>query len=216
MSPGSSALTITGAVWSVAAEQRVQALASRPLLVLMHGRGSNERDLASLAPLLPAELVTVSLRAPLPLGDGYSWFPPAEPGLPAPTAAAAATDAVLAFLDSLPPTGQVGLLGFSQGGAMVTHLLRSEPERFAAGVVLSGFSLAGELPGDAVLASLRPPVFWGRDVADPVISPDAIDRTAAWLPVHSTAVVREYPGVGHSISREELDDVTEFLEATLI
>jgi len=209
-------MSISHAVWSIPESDRELALASRPLLVLMHGRGSNEQDLASLVPLLPQEAVCVSLRAPLPLGDGFTWFPPAAPGLPDPSAAAEATDAVLAFLDSLPPTGQVGLLGFSQGGAMVTQLLRFAPERFAAGVVLSGFSLAGEFPGDAVLATLRPPVFWGRDVADPVIAPDAIARTAAWLPVHSTAVVREYPGVGHSISREELDDVSEFLGASLL
>jgi phospholipase/carboxylesterase len=209
-------MIISHALWSVAEPDLVEALAARPLLVLMHGRGSNEQDLASLVPLLPAQAVCVSLRAPLPLGDGFTWFPPSAPGLPDQAAAAEATDAVLAFLDALPPTGQVGLLGFSQGGVMVTQLLRFAPERFAAGVLLSGFSLAGELPGDAALASLRPPVFWGRDTADPVIASDAIERTAAWLPHHSTAVVRQYPGVGHSISREELDDVSEFLEATLV
>ena len=209
-------LTITAAVWSVPEAERAEALATRPLLVLMHGRGSHERDLASLIPLLPTESVVVSLRAPIPMGDGFSWFPPAEPGLPDPTDAAAATDAVLAFLDALPTTGQVGLLGFSQGGAMVTQLVRFAPERFAAGVVLSGFVLAGELPGDAALATLRPPLFWGRDVADPVIVQSAIDRTAAWVSTHTTAVVREYPGVAHSISREELDDVSEFLVATVL
>ena len=65
MSPGANpALAITATVWSVPEAERTEALATRPLLVLMHGRGSNEHDLASLFPLLPASAVIVSLRAP--------------------------------------------------------------------------------------------------------------------------------------------------------
>ena len=217
MTPGAHpALAITTAVWSVPEAERAEALATRPLLVLMHGRGSDERDLASLAPLLPAEAVVVSLRAPHRLGDGFSWFPPEETAVPDPIAVDQAANAVFAFLDALPPTGQVGLLGFSQGGGMVTQLVRRAPERFAAGVLLAGFVIPGDLPGDALLATLRPPVFWGRDVADPVIPQSVVAFTAAWLSAHTTPVVREYPSIGHSVSREELDDVSEFLAATLL
>ena len=99
---------------------------------------------------------------------------------------------------------------------MVTQLMRLAPERFAAGVLLAGFVIPEPVPGDAVLAALRPPVFWGRDVADPVIPQSVVSLTAAWLSGHSTPVVREYPGLGHSVSREELDDVSEFLEATVL
>ena len=51
-------------------------LATRPLVVLLHGWGADERDLAGLVPALPAEPVYASLRAPLPLpGGGFGWFP---------------------------------------------------------------------------------------------------------------------------------------------
>ncbi len=182
----------------------------RPLLVLLHGRGSDERDLLSLAPLLPAAAVA-SVRAPFPLGPGFTWFAPAEPGMPDAAQAAEVTLDLLDWFDALPPHGAVWLLGFSQGGAMVTQLLRFAPERFAASVVLSGFSIETTGPADARLEHERPPVFWGRDPADPVIPASAVARTAAWLAGHSTLTVREYRGVGHSISREELDDVSAFL-----
>jgi phospholipase/carboxylesterase len=185
----------------------------RPLLVLLHGRGSDEQDLFSLAPLLPPVAAVASVRAPYPLGPGFTWFAAGEPGLPDPEGAKAATLDLLEWLDSLPEHGPVWLLGFSQGGAMVTQLLRFAPERFAASVVLAGFSLDGEGPEDARLERLRPRVFWGRDPADPVIPRFAIDRTDAWLSRHSTLTKREYPGVGHSISRDELDDVNAFLAA---
>ncbi len=208
-------LSAEAVVWSVSSAGRAEALAGRPLLVLMHGRGSHEHDLFALAPLLPAEAVIVSLRAPLPLGDNFSWFPVADPGLPSPVAAASATEAVLDWLDTVPAAGPVWLLGFSQGGAMVTQLMRFAPERFSAYVNLSGFSVAGELPGDAALETTRPPLFWGRDPADPVIPAAAVERTAEWLPTHSTLTAREYRGIGHSISREELEDVNVFLRGTL-
>lgn len=217
----SSTLSISDsdAIWSVQPEERSAALASRPLIILMHGRGSHERDLFSLVPMLPAAAVVVSLRAPLPLGDGFTWFPPAEPGMPSAAAAADSTEAVLAWLDGVeaglesPRGGPTWVLGFSQGGAMTTQLLRIAPERFDAYVNLSGFSIAGELPGDASLESLLPPVFWGRDVVDPMIPQSAIERTDSWLPAHSTLTKREYAGVGHSISAEELADVSAFLLA---
>ncbi|MHB1172215.1 MAG: alpha/beta hydrolase [Lacisediminihabitans sp.] len=210
-------------VWSVPAEERDAALATRPLLVLLHGLGSHEHDLFSLSSLLPAGPVIASLRAPLRFGDGFSWFPPTDPGLPSMEAADAATAAVLAWLDVVHPGDRgrpVGLLGFSQGGAMTTHLLRHAPERFTAYVNLAGFSIGDSSSRrarqmDARLESLRPPVFWGRDPADPVIPSSAVQRTLDWLPKHSTLTLREYPGIGHSISREELDDVNEFLAATL-
>lgn len=202
-------------VWSVPEADRAAALASRPLLVLMHGRGSHEQDLLSLAPLLPPTAVIASVRAPLPLGDGFSWFPMGEPGFPSRVAADAAVQALLEWLDTVPAAGPIGLLGFSQGGAMAMHLMRHAPERFAAYVNLAGFVIPGELPADARLESLRPPVFWGRDPADPVIPSTAVDRTTDWLPTHSTLTTRLYAGIGHSISREELDDVNTFLADTL-
>lgn len=192
-------------------------LAGRPLVVLLHGRGSHEHDLMPLAPLLVPDAVYAALRAPLAFegGAGFSWFPPADPGLPAPDAAAAATTAILAWLDRVGPSGPVAVLGFSQGGALAIHLMRFAPERFAAFVNLSGFVVRADCPADARLPELRPAVFWGRDAADPVIPVQATDATEAWLPGHSTLTRALYPGIGHGISMEELVDVREFLGAAL-
>ena len=203
-------------VWSVPESSLVDELATRPLLVLMHGRGSHEKDLFSLAPLLPPEFVLAALRAPLQLAPGsYSWFPVGEPGLPSTVAADSAVAALVAWLDSVPVATSVSLLGFSQGGAMAVHALRHAPERFAAVVNLAGFVTPGEAPADQALLTLVPSVFWGSDPADPVIPAEAIARTAQWLPSHSTLTVRHYEGIGHSISREEITDVNEFLRMTV-
>lgn len=202
----------------VAWSEPATELGERPLVVLLHGRGSHERDLMQLAPMLVPGAVYASPQAPLPFagGGGYSWFPPAGPGLPDPERAAEATRGLLEWLDRVNPAGPVAVVGFSQGGALVTQLMRNAPERFAAFVNLSGFVILGAGPEDERLTTLRPPIFWGRDVNDPVIPTAATDYTAAWLPRHSTLTAVEYPGAGHGISMDEIIDVKAFLEQHLL
>jgi len=203
-------------LWSAPERER----AGRPLLVLLHGYGSHEGDLFGLSPQLPLQPVIASLRAPLPVGQGFAWAPLASQA-DAATVSAAADDTAAAILDWLDTTEStsVGLLGFSQGGAVALQLLRNAPSRFAYAAVLSGFAIEGpdaaHHAGDAALAERRPPVFWGRGTVDTVISPDKIAFTDAWLPGHSTLTQRIYEGLAHSISKPELDDVTSFLREQL-
>jgi len=198
-------------LWSAAGADRV----GRPLLLILHGYGSHEGDLFSLAPHLPLEPVIAALRAPIPVGDGWSWFPITDPNVSPDIVESAVDDAataVLAWLDTVAePPASVGLLGFSQGGAMALQLLRRAPDRFSFAVQLSGFVSTAESTGDERLAERRPPVFWGRGTDDPVIPRAAVDRTQAWLPAHSTLTERIYEGMGHSVSQAELADIVSFL-----
>ncbi|WP_415856786.1 alpha/beta hydrolase [Sinomonas sp. G460-2] len=202
------------AVWSRPEEER----AGTPLIVLLHGYGANEADLMGLVPLLPPEFTVVALRAPQELAPGaYQWFPlvaAADFGL---AQVEAASEYVLEWLDSV--GGQhtsVTLLGFSMGMAMATTLLRRRPGDFAAVVGLSGFAInAGGADGwpyvrDAELDGTVP-FFWGRDQADPVITPDKVEFTLGWVRgrVDLTKIV--YEGILHSISGPEMAHVAEFL-----
>lgn len=219
------------------AEVAIVALQKQPLLVLMHGFGSFEGDLIGLAPHLPQGFVLAAPRAPLvvppPIANGFAWWPlPLSPqGLPirqpdpeqfAGSGPHAAAIAVLDWLDTLDAQvrdagdgsglGTIALLGFSQGGCMVTSLLRMRPERFACGVNCSGFVAPGEFEGDAMLAELRPPMFWGRDEADPIIDDHRIALTQAWAPDHTDLEARLYSGILHGIGIDELIDIHAFLQ----
>jgi phospholipase/carboxylesterase len=186
-----------------------------PLLVLLHGFGSHEGDLLGLAPHLPGGLALAAPRGPLPGGPGFAWAPLATPGRPEPARVRAAAGALLTWLDADPRVGTrpVALLGFSQGGLMATQLLRARPDRFAAAVVLSGFALDAEEPGDAVLAARDPrvPVLLGHGDADPVIPRAATTRTAAWLESRTALEEHEYAGLAHAVDARVLADVTAFL-----
>ena len=193
--------------------------AASPVVLLLHGLGSNEDDLPSLAAWLPRGMPWASLRAPLEMDfGGATWFPLDLPNEPEQAGIDAATDAIWAWVDANVPVGApVVPLGFSQGGLMALQLLRTRPERIAATVVLSGLVARGEQPADAALAGLpsaesRPRVFWGRGDADQVIWPAAIERLAEWLPGHADATIRVYPGLAHSVSEQEMNDVKAFLQ----
>ncbi|MFC6356801.1 alpha/beta hydrolase [Luethyella okanaganae] len=196
-------------LWSAGESDR----SGRPLLVLLHGYGSNEGDLFGLAPYLPLEPVIASLRAPLPAGQGHAWFPVGkQAGEPDAAHVTDAARGVLAWLDglSVQPTS-IAPLGFSQGGAMALQLLRLAPGRFDFAVVLAGFLVGGGQAGDTELGARKPPVFWGRGTADTVIPSAAVERTQAWLPGHATLTERIYEGLSHSVSQAELADVVAFL-----
>ncbi len=226
--------------WAVAGaaateSEALAALATKPLLVLMHGFGSFEGDLIGLAPRLPRGFVFASPRAPLvappPIVNGFSWWPLeiGPDGMSVRTAPPAefvgsgpheAATALLNWLDELDERvatlsdgtglGKIAVMGFSQGGCMVTSLLRMRPERFVCGVNCSGFVAPGEFD-DSALAAVRPPLFWGRDDADPIIGRDRIDETAEWSPRHTQLEEKLYEGIAHSISLEELVDIDAFL-----
>lgn len=198
-------------LWSASPADR----AGRPLLVLMHGYNSHEGDLFGLSPYLPLRPAIASLRAPLATGYGHAWFPlPDEGEDSVMSGAEEATTAVIDWLDrAAPDAPSVGLLGFSQGGAIAIELLRRAPERFAFAVSLAGFSLPGEREGDERMSQLALPVFWGRGTADEIIAGSSVVRTQDWLPAHADLDQRVYEGLGHSVSDRELADVTAFLQA---
>jgi phospholipase/carboxylesterase len=202
-------------LWSAGVQDRVD----RPLLVLLHGYGSNEGDLFGLGTGLPLEPVIASLRAPLPAPwplMGWSWYPLDTPGSPDVAGVDAAVDAVIRWIDRLEvaPTS-IGLLGFSQGGSMTLQLLRAAPDRFRYAVMLAGFVPTLEHEGDDDLAAAAPPVFWGRGTLDTVIPTAAVLRTTDWLPRHSTLTGRIYEGLAHAVSPQELTDVAAFISREL-
>ncbi|GAA5034894.1 alpha/beta hydrolase [Microbacterium fluvii] len=190
-----------------------------PLLVLLHGYGTDESDLFGLAPHLPAEFTVAAVRAPLtppfPM-PGHSWYAIENLDAHDPDTVTAAASRFIEWIDATDAADRpIGLLGFSQGSVVAVQALRLRPERFAFVVNLAGYAAPGELEGDAVLRELRPPVFWGRGSHDQVIPAPLVAHTTEWLPQHSTLSGRVYPQLAHSVSQDELDDVVAFLRLRL-
>ena len=187
------------------------------LLLLIHGKGADEHDLAPLISHLDPEgrFLTVLPRAPLPLMGGWQWYetegiPRGGPQL------VASIDALDDLLDaSCAEHGfdraQAIVAGFSQGCAvtLALGLRRSDRPRPAGLLGMSGF-----LPDrDGLVYDLSgaPPVFIQHGTADPLISVDHGRRAAARLGTEGVPVVyREYP-IAHQVTQESMHDAMAWL-----
>lgn len=191
-----------------------------PLLVFLHGYGSNEQDLMGLAQHLPEEFTFLSVRAPLQAGPGYSWFPLTQEIDYSIESVAHSVKMLWALLEPLVEQhSSVTLLGFSQGMAMATSLARYQRDSIDAVVGLSGFAVDPQpldMFDDAKLEERPLPLFWGRDLADPVITRDKIEYTLGWVPKHTELTSETYPQIGHSVCLEEIQDVAGFLKQAVL
>jgi phospholipase/carboxylesterase len=195
-------------VWSKPEAERE----GTPLLVLMHGYGTDESRMVRLFDYLPPDFTCAALRAPMVIGDHYGWFL-LDYFLANDFAdVISATNAVHTWIGSVRGKhSSVSLMGYSQGMAMASTLLRLHPGSYKATVGLSGVVLDNELLSLTASFESPPPFFWGRDKADLVINEEATEYTAQWLEKNTRLTARTYPGMGHAMSKSELVDVSAFL-----
>jgi thioredoxin 1 len=189
------------------------------LLVLMHGIGSNEHDLVSLAPILDPNgyFVTVCPRGPYAYGPGFAWFRMDAPDLARPTMSSSldAADEVIdgACAEHGLKREEMIVGGFSMGGAMSLALAfrASERPRPAGVLVMSGF-----LP-EAAMAEFDwndplPPVLMQHGSRDPMVPLQRARDAARALQEHNVPLVfREYP-MEHNVTPESARDALEWLE----
>lgn len=191
--------------------------ADAPLVVLLHGRGSNEADIIGLADHLPTGPAYAAVRAPITEGGGYAWFANRGIGRPVAASLREVMDWFGAWLDQEAPHGRpVVLIGFSGGAAFAGGLVLDNPDRYAGAAVLFGtvpFD-AGVPTTPGRLAGSRTLVIHGDQ--DTVIPRELLDRTWNYLTSEAgadTTAVRD-PG-GHGLSADALAEVERWLVATL-
>jgi phospholipase/carboxylesterase len=190
-----------------------------PLAVLFHGRGADEQSLLPLAAAFPERFAVALPRAPIALdGGGYTWFENRGLGRPLGTSLRGSVDGMHAWLDALDPAKfdltRVIAGGFSAGMLFGGAMLLDRPDRFSAGILLSGtlpWEIAEIVPTANRLAGK--PVFHAHGDIDDVIPLDLVARSEAYLLEESGAVLEHhrYP-IAHEISSGEAAALVVWLE----
>lgn len=198
-------------------------LEKNPLLLLLHGYGSNEEDLFSFASELPENYFVVSVRAPYDLQFGsYAWyainFDADENKFSDHEQAKKSRDSIASFLTELTDNypidkDNITLIGFSQGTILSYAVALSYPEKIKRVVALSGY-LNLEIVKDSYknnnFSNLK--MFISHGTVDQVIPVDWARKASPILTdLGIENVYIEYP-IGHGVAQQNFYDFKKWLE----
>ncbi len=191
----------------------------QPILIAMHGFGSNERDPLGWATSLSERFFVVSIRAPLDLGnDRYAWF---GRGIPDNKRVEAHADKVIKVIEGLPRTAfsqgsgsdesvksPVFVTGFSQGARMAIEVGKRAKPGLIQGVLAFSPSLF-ESQGLSV------PTLIGHGRRDKVVPFNRIeDRSLRLIELGSSVTFIPFDA-GHTISPSLFGEAQHWTETIL-
>lgn len=178
-------------------------------IVAIHGRGAGADDIVALA----QEIAPPGIAIVAPEAAGNTWYPyrfiePFERNEPYLTSALKLVGNVLEDLNEsgIPPE-RIAVMGFSQGACLALETVARNARRYAGVIGFSGgligppgthFSYPGSLEGA--------PVFLGCSDIDAHIPVERVEQTAAAMRrLGGNVDARIYPGMGHTVNRDELE-----------
>lgn len=193
-----------------------------PLIILIHGYGSNEEDLFSFAPELPTDSYVVSVQAPYQVPPyGFAWyaitFDADMNKFSDDKQAIESRDLLVRFIDELIAKypidiEKVNLIGFSQGAILSYAIAVTYPQKINKVVALSGYFNPDIMQPKTNLDTYKHlKVFASHGTVDQVIPVDWARKTESFLNALQIQVqYKEYP-VGHGVAPQNFYDLKEFL-----
>ena len=194
-----------------------------PLLLLLHGYGSNEEDLFSFAPELPDDSYVISVRAPYDLQPyGHAWyaihFDADENKFSDNVQAKQSVEIIASFIDEIVKqypidTNNVTLIGFSQGAILSYATALTYPKKISKVVALSGYfnqEILPEVIDTKAISHLK--FFVSHGSVDQVIPVDWARKAKPALENLGLEVeYQEYP-IGHGVSPKNFYDFKNWLQ----
>ncbi|NTV20351.1 MAG: phospholipase [Chlorobium limicola] len=193
-----------------------------PLMIMLHGYGSNEKDLIQLGPMLDERVRYISARAPHSLDFGmFGWFPiefTANGIIVDYDAAEEARRLLITFIGEIiaeyrPQGNRVFLMGFSQGSVM-SYLTAFERPELLHGVIACSGQLPRQdsIPENSKHALRQLPFLVVHGVFDDVLPIGKGAESNRFLKsMVADLTYREFP-MAHEISPAALKLVSEWLQ----
>ena len=195
-----------------------------PLLLLLHGFGSNEADLHSFANYLPDSYIVISIRAPytLPSG-GFAWyninFDNDMNKFNDHNQAKNSIKLIMKFLDEVInkysiDSNDISLLGFSQGTILSYALGLNFPKRFKKIIGFSGYiDEAMIFTNTNKLDYSNLNLYVSHGTQDPVIPVDWARKSIEVLNKEKISHKYKELDSGHTISPDNFYDFKSWLDS---
>lgn len=195
--------------------------AKPPVMILLHGLGSNEQDLFSFANQLPDQYLVVSVRAPYTLSEGsYAWynvdFSTGKPVIDA-NQEEKSRNLIIQFITELKKDfsfdeKQVFICGFSQGAIMSYSIGLTKPDLVKGIIILSGRLLEEVKPLIASKEKLgQLNVFISHGTNDQVLGIQYAREGAAYLKTLNISPSYKEYAEGHKINNTMFNDMISWL-----
>ncbi len=189
---------------------------THPTVIMLHGLGADEHDLAGLSQYLDSRLLTISVRAPFPLEwGGYKWYDFRESGQPDPDFFKESFERLSSFVNEAMEyypimKEHVYLLGFSMGSVMSLAMALSRPGMFRGVAANSGYLAEETHLHYDWRESGATEFFVAHGLFDQVIPVQASRIIKERLEAAGTSLeYHEFP-MAHEISSESLDAMTKW------
>ncbi len=192
-----------------------------PVVILLHGVGSNEDDLFSLANQFPSNYLIISARAPFTMGSGsYAWYQvDFSTGKPIINAEQAEKSRLIIkqFIGQIvekyhADDKNVTLMGFSQGAIMSYSVGLSIPQKVKSIVSLSGRILneiRPEVKQSPALKKLR--VFIAHAINDDVLKYEYAMEAKSYLKSIGIQAQTFDFNEGHTVTPAEVAAIIKWL-----
>ncbi|PQJ78109.1 alpha/beta hydrolase [Polaribacter porphyrae] len=195
-----------------------------PLLILLHGYGSNEQDLFSFADELPDELLIVSAQAPNSMGfGGYAWyainFDDVNGKFSDLKQAKESIIKIADFIDEIKEKYNTNpdktfLLGFSQGAILSYSLSFMYPNKVNYILALSGYINKDMIPKN-ISKNIKTEYYCSHGSVDQVLPVDWARNSKPFLDnLGLQNVYSEYP-VGHGVAPQNFYSFKSWIEMRL-
>jgi len=195
-----------------------------PMIILLHGVGSNENDLFGLSPYLDKRFLVISARGPVTvMPGGYGWYHvDFLPGRMEINAAeeAESRQTLIGFIDEAVTAygadpQQVYLMGFSQGAIMSYGIMLTAPSKIAGVIAMSGRLLDEARPTQKPQGLEGFLIIVAHGEYDNVIPIRYAREAKEYLQTLPVAMTyHEYP-MAHEVSEQSLRDIVAWLAMRL-
>lgn len=208
---------ITSTLHHIVLEPEAPTHPPHPTVIMLHGLGADENDLAGLAEFLDPRLLTISVRAPFHLEwGGYKWYDFSEAGNPDPMQFRESCERLSQFVQDalrhypIDPR-HLYLLGFSMGTVMALAMVLSTPAMFRGAIANSGY-LADQTHLTYRWSEIAGKNFFvAHGVYDELIPVQASRIIRARLEeAHAAVEYHEFP-MAHEINEQSLNAMARWL-----